>query len=163
MTWQIQLILFLSILAGVGSVFVGMFYVWQHQIHVESSGVIGAGYLRRTESIPGSTYTFSLLLALPLVLLLWSLIAFVLSVVLLVGGFKTAPDGSPGAIAQRVVSSVGVVLFICVVVALASFWRIWHHQLLGAGAPSESPNQLGRTRSGLGNVYTTTPVALEPV
>ena len=41
-----------------------------------------AAYLDRADAIPGKRRAFSLLLALPLVLLLWALLAFVLSVVL---------------------------------------------------------------------------------
>lgn len=96
-TWDIQLVLFLSILFSVGSVFVGMFFMWQHQINGDSAGDVGAAYLDRADAIPGKRRAFSLLLALPLVLLLWALLAFVLSVVLFsLGGFKLAPDGSPG-------------------------------------------------------------------
>ncbi|EJD37734.1 hypothetical protein AURDEDRAFT_187983 [Auricularia subglabra TFB-10046 SS5] len=126
-TWDIQLVLFLSILFSVGSVFVGMFFMWQHQIHGDSAGDVGADYLDRANTIPGKQRAFSLLLALPLVLLLWALLAFVLSVVLFsLGGFKLAPDGSPGAIAQRLVSSIGVVIFLCIVVSLSAFWHIWN-------------------------------------
>lgn len=40
-SWAVQLVLFLSVLFAVGSVFVGMFFVWKHQIHADSAGDVG--------------------------------------------------------------------------------------------------------------------------
>ncbi|EJD37917.1 hypothetical protein AURDEDRAFT_173056 [Auricularia subglabra TFB-10046 SS5] len=102
-SWSIQLVLFLSILFSVGSVFVGMFCMWQHQIQSDSTGEVGAAYLVRIDNIPGGKSAYAFLIALPLVLLLWALLAFVTSIILFsLGGLKLAPDGSPSAIAQRI-------------------------------------------------------------
>ncbi|RPD67027.1 hypothetical protein L226DRAFT_452746 [Lentinus tigrinus ALCF2SS1-7] len=113
----------LAAFASLGSITVGVFFVWRHQrnTHMPSS----FSYLHNARNNPFGLSGHAILLSLPPVLLVWSIIAFTTSV--LAYALQDVAR-SPAAGSQWVVLGIFVVILMGVMIGVYTFSTIWSWQ-----------------------------------
>ncbi|EJF56594.1 hypothetical protein DICSQDRAFT_112889 [Dichomitus squalens LYAD-421 SS1] len=112
----------LSAFASLGSITIGVFFVWRHQrnnTEVPSS----FAYLHNARNSAFGLSGHAILLSLPPVLLVWSIIAFA-AAALAYSLHGISINSAPA----WVVLAIFIVVFVAVTVGLYTFWTIWRWQ-----------------------------------
>ncbi|KAH9939883.1 hypothetical protein B0H21DRAFT_893784 [Amylocystis lapponica] len=115
----------LSALSSLGSITIGVFLVWRHQRNIHSRTSTFAYIHNARNNFFGLT-GYAVLLSIPVVLLVWSLIAFIAAIVAYT--LQNLTDGSQEGVAAWVIVGIFAVIFACVMAGLYSSTVMWRWQ-----------------------------------
>jgi len=111
----------ISALSSLGSIIVGVFFIWRHQANPTTTDSFT--YMHNARHGLFGFYGHSMLLSLPAALLVWAVVAFSLSLIL----YVTNRDGTH-RISTWIVFIVFIVLVSMVVITLYTFSVIWKYR-----------------------------------
>ncbi|KZV82896.1 hypothetical protein EXIGLDRAFT_754696 [Exidia glandulosa HHB12029] len=116
----------LSVLLSIGSVLVGVFFVWHHQPQAETSGDMGLRYFTHAKHFTDSSVPLSLLLSTPVVLLIWSFVGFIAAILVFAfQGMQLTLSGAVMPFSKGMRPTIALFFVLALAISIAAWAFLW--------------------------------------
>ncbi|SJL02261.1 uncharacterized protein ARMOST_05587 [Armillaria ostoyae] len=112
-----------SVFTSLGSIIVGVFSIWRHQGNTR--GTDAYAYMRNAQQNWFGIYGHAMLLSLPAVLLVWSILAFAVSIVVYALQGMSYYDGSSLRVSAWIFLAIFVLIVTTVISAIHTLSTVW--------------------------------------